>query len=148
MAGTVPASSQSAIRVTVSNQGHFYCLGITGTFTTLYTAAGPVITDDGTNHLRGQLFSDNDPIFNDFVPFDLFLSPGRRLAYNAGAPVAGTPSNALFVQFPLEYLFPANSIILMNCINDGSAANSFDIAFIGIRCAAYEAVSGVRRPAK
>lgn len=141
LTGVVPASAQTAVRVTISNQGHFYCQGLTGSFTTLYGPGG-IGTDDGVNHLRGQLYSDNDPIFNDFVPFDLFCSPGRR---KSPVDLTGTPGNALFVPFTLEYLFPANSVILMNTINDGTFENRFDLAFVGIRCSAYETVAGVKR---
>jgi hypothetical protein len=145
MTGVVPATSNSIVKASVSNQGHFYCLFITGSFTTL--SVGPV--DDAVNHLRGKLFSNNDPIFNAYTPFDLFLSPGKRTGTVGTPPVAITPPfapNSLFLQFPLEFLFPANTDILMDVINDGTYANSFDIAFIGIRCSAYETVSGVKAP--
>ena len=140
MSGTVPATSNSIVKASVSNQGHFYCLFVTGSFTTL--VAGPA--DDGVNHLRGKLFSNNDPLFNAYVPFDLFLSPGRRKAAVVPGAAAG---NNLFLQFPLEFLFPANTDIIMDTINDGDFANAFDIAFVGIRCSAYGVVEGVKKPA-
>jgi hypothetical protein len=147
MTGVVPASTNSIVKVTVSNQGHFFCLFMVGSFTTL--TAGPV--DDAVNHLRGKLFSNNDPIFNAYTPFDLFLSPGKRTGTVTGTGAAVTPPfapNSLFLQFPIEFLFPANTDIIMDTINDGTYANSFDIAFVGIRCSAYETVRGIKRPAQ
>ena len=143
MTGVIPASSNSIVKVTVSNQGHFFCQFMTGSFTTLSGAS----VDDGVNHLRGKLFSNNDPIFNAYTPFDLFLSPGRRRS-TADISVTAMQGNTLFLQFPIEFLFPANTDIIMDTINDGTFANSFDIAFVGIRCSAYETVSGVERPTR
>jgi hypothetical protein len=141
MTGSIPASSNSIVKTTVSNQGHFYCYFVTGSFTTLHV--GPA--DDGVSHLRGKLFSNNDPLFNAHVPFELFLSPGRR---KSPLDLTGTAGNNLFLQFPIEFLFPANSDIIMDTINDGDHVNSFDIAFVGVRCSAYGTVAGVRRPGR
>lgn len=143
MSGVIPASSNSIVKTTVSNQGHFYCLFMTGSFTTL--VSGP--SDDGVNHLRGKLFSNNDPLFNGYTPFDLFLSPGRRRS-TSDISATAAQGNSLFLQFPIEFLFPANTDIIMDTINDGTYQNSFDIAFVGIRCSAYETVQGVKPPAR
>ena len=137
MSGDVPASGALLAKTTVSNQGHFYCLFLTGSYTTIY-GPGAVATDDGVNHLRGKLLENNTPIFNDFIPFDLWVTPGRR---KSALDLTGAGSNNLYVLMPIEHLFPANSDILLDCRTDATYQNSFSLAFWGIRVNAAAAVS-------
>ena len=97
LTGIVPALGSTLAKVTVSNLGHFYAYFATGKFSTL--GAGPA--DDGISHLSGKLIDGGTarPIFNDFVPLDLWLTPGR--AKDALAP-AGAASNNLFVPIPFH----------------------------------------------
>lgn len=152
VSGSCPANGSALARTDISNLGHFLCTKITGFFSTL-SLVGGVILDDGIDHLRGQLIdgSGQKKLFNDFVPFSLWLSPGRRrdaTAANAFAPVGGTPvsnvGESLFYPVEFEYLFTANSQILLEVRNDSTQANTFDIAFHGIRILSGVSVAGVR----
>lgn len=152
LTGTIAANAGGLTRTAVSNLGHFLCLKVTGSFTTLVDVAGTV-QDDGIDHLRGQLIdgAGQRKLYNDFIPLSLLLSPGRRrsaLAANAFAPsgaiVTSGASGALFYPVEFEYLFSANSEILFDVRNDSNTANSFDIAFHGIRILSGVSVAGVK----
>jgi len=155
MAGVVPANAGFLARTDVSNLGHFLCLKITGSFSTLRIdpLAPPAIIDDGIDHLRGQLIdgAGQRKLFNDFIPLSLFLSPGRRrdvTATNAVLPTATAAlaglGNSLFYPVEFEYLFAANSQILLELRNDSDTLNRFDIAFHGVRILSGVSVAGVR----
>jgi len=136
MAETVPANSTRLCKTNISNYGHFFCMFITGTFSTL--DAGPV--DNGINHLSGQMIdgAGQRKLFNDRVPLDLWLSPGRRKDITVAAAAAG---NNLFYPIEFEYLFTANSDILLDVANNAAIANSFEICFHGIRIVSDMAVA-------
>lgn len=155
LSGVVPANAGILTRTAVSNLGHFLCLKITGSFSTLRIdpLAPPAIIDDGIDHLRGQLIdgAGQRKLYNDFIPLSLLLSPGRRrdgTAANAWAPTAtaavAVPSGSLFYPAEFEYLFSANSEILLDVRNDSDAVNRFDIAFHGIRILSGVSVAGVK----
>jgi hypothetical protein len=167
LSDTVPAGQAKLGKVAVSNLGHFLLTHITGTFTTIRTenyilpgagAATDNQIDSGVNYLRGQLIDGNGQkkLFSDYIPFDLFLSPGRIKdgdSYNdliaALNSVGGTvanhagDSNALFYPQEFEYLFSANSDILFDVKNDSNLANSYNITLHGIRILSSAAVKGV-----
>lgn len=152
LSGTVAANAGQLSRVAVSNLGHFLVTKITGSFTTLTDVAATIL-DDGVDHLRAQLIdgAGQRKLFNDFIPLSLFLSPGRRrdnAAANAFAPAGLVPEspagNSLFYPVEFEYLFSANSEILLDLRNDSPAANRFDIAFHGIRILSGVSVAGVK----
>lgn len=152
---TVLAQSSKIGRVAVSNLGHFLNKFITGSFDTLYSVndnAQPVVAhtiDNGVCFLRGQLFDQagNRRLFSDFIPLDLWLTPGRRksnTAENVQSACAGTwnptpqPAKAdgtypLFYPVEFEYLFGANSEIQLEVKNDSNVSLSYSIAFHGIR---------------
>jgi hypothetical protein len=133
MSDTVPASTEKPGKASVSNLGHFYCLFMTGSFTTLKT--GPA--DDAISHLRGLLEDGQGKrLFNDYAPLDLFLTPGRR---KDAADLTGAASNNLFIPIPFEYLFSANTDITLKVKNDAAYANSYTILFHGIRVKSAEA---------
>jgi hypothetical protein len=141
MAATIPALSSVQVKTSVSSEGHFFLNYFTGSMTTL--TAGPV--DNTVDYLRAQLRDGgkaNRPLFSDYVPLHLFLTPGRRRSTVAG--LAGSDSNNLFLPIDFEYLFQANSEIVMEVKNDSAYENSFSIAFFGIRIRASAAVSGIR----
>jgi hypothetical protein len=157
MQDSVPAASRKLCRSSVSNYGDFLCLYMFGTFETLHTEGGEVtaVVDTGIDYLRGQL-SDSigqRKLFNDFIPFSLFLSPGRRRSTRAAnylqtlsdpvAAIAGD-GNPLFYPQEFEYLFAANSEILLDVYNDSNIDLSFEIVFSGIRILSASAVDGVR----
>lgn len=153
LSGVVPANAGILTRTAVSNLGHFLCLRVTGSFSTLRTDAVVGLVDDGIDHLRGQLIdgAGQRKLFNDFVPLSLWLSPGRRRdltalnAYQAAGAVPAAPAGgSLFYPVELEYLFTANSEILLDMRNDSNAANRFDVAFHGIRILSGVSVAGVR----
>lgn len=139
LADTVTASTEKMGRATVSNLGHFFCLYITGSMTTQYNS-GAGAADTGIDYLRGQLRdgSNNRPLFSDFIPLHLLLSPGRRKSLAA----SGSDSQTLFYPLSFEYLFPANSDILITVKNDSNVDNSYSIALHGVRVLASSSVRG------
>lgn len=160
LADTVPAGSGRLGRTAVSNLGDFLCLFVTGHFETLRgDGAGPPANtiDDAVNHLRGQLIdgAGQKKLFNDFIPFDLWLSPGRERSNDATnvvtpqiapAPLADTAPAPFPLFYPLEfeYLFTANSDILLDVRNDSDVEIDYEICFHGIRRLASAAVRGVK----
>lgn len=155
MQDSVEAGTRKLCRASVSNYGDFLCLFILGTFETLKTVTVEevdYIVDNGVDYLRGQLADSigQKKLFSDFIPFSLFLSPGRRRSVNAVnnldddiAAIAGQ-SNNLFYPQEFEYIFAANSEILLDVYNDSNTDLSFEIVFSGIRILSETAVSGVR----
>ena len=122
----VPAASQKQGHVSISNLGHFFCQHITLSYTTVET------TDTGIDYLRGKLIdgSNMKPLFNDYIPFHLFATPGRRKSLVA----SGSDSFQMQIIFPFEYCFVVNSDIIMDVKNDATgSANRYSMAFWGIR---------------
>lgn len=143
MRGTVPAGSTFPGSVAVSNLGHFFCLFVTGTFSTLALSAG-VAVDTGISYLSGQLIdgAGQKKLFNDRIPLDLWLSPGRRKDALSTTVLTDPVSNSLFFPIELQYLFTANSNILLDLVNTSDYANSFEICFHGIRLISSMAQAG------
>lgn len=142
LADSVGASTQKLGRVTVSNLGHFHALYVTGSMTTQYDTGGGAV-DTGINYLRAKLIdgSNGRPLFNDYIPLNLFLSPGRRRSLTGAG--AGGESGSLFYPLPFEYLFTANSEIQIDVKNDSNVANAYSLAFFGVRVLAAASVAGV-----
>lgn len=132
LADTVPANSSKLGKVNISNLGHFFCQFMTGSFTTIGTAAA---TDSGISYLSGQIIdgAGQRKLFNDRIPLDLFLSPGRRKSSSSATPVTDPDSNNLFFPIEFEYLFTANSDILIDVVNSSDQDNEYEITFHGIR---------------
>lgn len=130
---TVPASSSKLGKVNISSLGHFYNVYITGHFETLKDVEG--ITDDGVDHLRGKIVdgSNQRPLFNDYVPLDLFLTPGRVKSSLSTGVATDPVSNSLFYPQVFQYMFTVNSEILFDVKNDSNTAVSYAILFHGIR---------------
>src|SRR5271157_998676 len=164
LAGSVPAQSSIIAKTTVSNLGHFLCMFVTGKYTTLQQITDPTLgaltIDDGIQHLRAQLIdgAGQKKLFSDYIPLDLFLSPGRAKANAANAYIdvldtsvsparevalAAAAGQTLFYAQEYEYLFSANSEILLDIKNDSLVANDFEIAFSGVRVLAAASVRGV-----
>jgi len=169
MADTVSAGQSSLAKANVSNLGHFLCTHVTGHFQTARTLAGVGRVDEGVNHLRGQLIdgAGQRKIFSDYVPFDLWLSPGRtRHNGTAAAPCLNVLADVLaggvvvaaqavqpyplFYPVELEYLFTANSDIQLDVKNDSDEALSYEIVFHGIRVLSSVSTRGISpvRPAQ
>lgn len=131
---TVPAGSTAMGQVAVSNLGHFMCLFITGTFTTLASPAGAIV-DSGVSYLSGQLIdgAGQRKLFNDRIPLDLLLSPGRRKDAASTGVLTDPVSNSLFYPIELNYQFTANSMIQMDIANSSDEPNTCEICFHGIR---------------
>ncbi len=134
MQDSVPANSSKMCQVSVSNLGHFFSMFITGSFTALGSPAGAVV-DTGINYLSGQLLdgAGNRKLFNERIPFHLWLSPGRRRDAASTTVLTDPVSNNLFYPLEFEYLFTANSTILLDVVNTSDEENSFEIMFHGIR---------------
>ena len=136
---TVPAAGQQLAKVNISSLGHFYCQFMTGSFQTLATIPDdPLVVDDGVSHLRAKMSdgSNQRQLFNDYIPLDLFLSPGRVVSANDTNLTDLTktaPSNSLFYPQPFVYLFPVNSEILFDVKNDSNVELRYEVLFHGIR---------------
>ena len=141
---TVPASSQKPGSVQVSSFGHFILMFVTGRYATTSTAGVPA--DDGICHLRGRLIDalSNRPLFNDYIPFDLWMTPGRVKTLAA----SGAASNTLFYPIPIEYPFAANGIITLDVKNDSDVAQSYSVMLHGVRVLAVDSVQGIHSPTR
>ena len=145
LADTVPANSSKMGRTNISNLGHFYCQSITGHFERLETVAAAIV-DDGISWLKGQLIdgSGNRKLFSDYIPLDLWLSPGgvrSPLATN-NFTTAPVPTQ-LFFPIEFEYIFTANSEILLDVKNLSGTDMSYEICFHGIRILSNISVAGI-----
>ena len=163
LSGSVAAGSTTLLRTNVSNLGHFQVFRITGRFETLGsynvttgvsgTGAGCAVVDDGICHLRATLQDGAGQriMFSDYTPLDLFVSPGRMRSVNAtnnlvaqtNVPAASI-APALFYPDEFEYLFTANSDILLSVKNDSNVALSLDLLFHGVRILDKKSVKGIR----
>lgn len=132
---TVPAGQSKVGQVSISNLGHFFSMFVTGSFETIASPAGAIV-DTGVNYLSGQLIdaAGNKKLFNDRIPLNILLSPGRRKsATSTSVLTTDPPGNALFYPLELEYLWSANSTILMDVLNQSDETVTYEIAFHGIR---------------
>jgi hypothetical protein len=152
MQGTVPAGGTLLAKTAVSNYGDFYCLWMTGHFQTLADDGLGNTIDNAVCYLRGQLIDGNGQkkLFSDYIPFDLWLSPGRERTPTAlntiapfGAIVVAPAPPVLFEPLEFEYVFSSNSDILLDVKNDGVKEMSFEIMLHGIRILSKAAVSGL-----
>lgn len=158
---TIPAGTTKLCKTNVSNLGHFLCMRITGHFETLgkyNVSSGAIdnagsIIDDGICHLRATIQDGAGQriMFSDYTPLDLFLSPGRTRSLDATNNLVvktniAAAQNAPNLFFPdeFEYLFSANSDILMSIKNDSNVDLDVDILFHGVRILSRKSVSGVR----
>jgi hypothetical protein len=143
LADSVPAATEKLGKVSVSTLGNFLCQFITGHYQSLALVNTSHTIDDGVSHLRGQLIdgTGNRKLFNDYIPLDLFLSPGRTksasaennlTAYSTYADRADA-ANSLFYPVEFEYLFAVNTDILFAVKNDSDVALTYEICFHGIR---------------
>jgi hypothetical protein len=162
LSGIVPAGASGfPLKSNVSNLGHFKCLRITGRYETLgkyNVTTGAVdasgsICDDGINHIRASLQDSAGQriMFSDYVPLDLFLSPGRMRSVSAVNNLLKVTNiercdAAPQLFFPDEYIytFQANSDILLYCKNDSNADISVDLTFHGVRLLTRVSVSGLK----
>lgn len=130
---TVPAGSQKLGSVDISSLGNWYCLFMTGSFTTLI-ANDPAV-DDGVQHLRAKMSdgSNNRQLFNDYIPLHHYLSPGREKSSISTGVLTDDPSGNLFYPQPWQYMFALSSQILFDVKNDSDYANDYRITFHGIR---------------
>lgn len=145
--GSVPALAAGGMLTAttkITSYGDFLCYRMTGKYSTL--VAGPA--DDGTCHLKMTIRDGTGgvDIFEDFIPLDLFCSPGRVRTMGVLADAAGgvpNPTQQLFYPMPLEYIFRANNDLTLQVKNDATYANNFSIAFWGVRLKSPAAVRGL-----
>lgn len=135
---TVPANQSLLGKIAISSLGNFLCQFITGHFETLLFTVpngGGHIEDDGISHLRGKMVdgSNQRQLFNDYVPLDLFLSPGRIKSNSSVNFLTDPPSNNLFYPQPFQYMFTVNSEILFDVKNDSNTPIKYELVFHGIR---------------
>jgi len=125
--GIVPANGGDFFNIIISDDAHFRNLWWTGSFTTISNAGVPA--DDDVNHLsiRLQDTGRSLPLFGNFIPLNLFMSPGRRRAVG----IAGNPSNQLFYPIPFPYTFKATSTVEIEARNNSDVDNTFEWLFIG-----------------
>ena len=139
--GTIAAGGSDSVKVSVGTVGAIVTMRMAGHFTTLDLVGGACV-DDGICHLRGQL-KDTDgnlELFNDFVPLNLILSPGRiksKLAVNyltaGGGADAAAPGGNLYEMQEFTHPFTVNSYIKIDLKNDAAYLNSFEMYFDCIR---------------
>ena len=163
---TCPANTSKQSAAAVSNYGDFLCLQITGSFETLVDLdpqGTSTIIDSGIDYLKGRLIDGvgQRKLFTDYIPFHLWLTPGRRRSANqlvlntyvgdpgtqqtfdstgvvvipAVAPVYNESkgSHGLFYPEEFEYIFSNSSQIIVEVVNSSNVALSYDIVFHGIR---------------
>lgn len=166
LSGVIPANTEIVCKTTVSNLGHFFCMFLTGKYTTLAEITDPTlgkkVVDTGIQYLRALLTdgAGQKRLFNDYIPLDLWLSPGRAKANCDNAyqdildtsavpprevALAAMPGQTLFYPIEFEYVFPANTDILLNVKNSSNHENSFEIMLHGVRILASASVKGVTR---
>jgi hypothetical protein len=122
----VPANSGAPdVTVNIKSDAHFECFFLTGSFTTLNVAGA----DDGTNHISVRISDGSNDLkmMDNFIPANLFMSPGRVLA----PATAGNPSNTLFYPFPFYHIFPASGGIIIESQNAGGSDNTLNLLFWG-----------------
>jgi hypothetical protein len=97
--------------IDIKADAHFECHFVMGDFTTL-SAAG---VDNGVNQCSVRITdgSNDLKLMDNFVPVNLFLSPGRTLAEG----VAGNPTNQLFYPIPFPHIFAASGKIQIETQN-------------------------------
>jgi len=129
----VPAASQVDASVNITALGHFMLLSVTGDYTTKYFD-DPDVIDNGICQMTMQLVdgSNQRTLFDDYIPVNLFLSPGRVKAI-AGAISADNRSDPLFLEYGFVYTFPKNSAIICRIRNASNYANRIRVMFKGIR---------------
>jgi len=129
----VPASAGADDEVSIKSDAHFQSEFVTGDFTTL--DEDPAV-DVGVNGLSIRLtdLSNDLKLMDDFVPLNLFLSPGRVLSPG----IAGNPSSSLFYPMPFRHLFPANGGLAIEAQNAFAADNTFNLLFWGTKLRASE----------
>lgn len=154
-ATTAGGSGYKQSAAAVSNYGDFLCLQITGSFETLQDIAfgsTPDVVDTGIDYLSGQMVDGvgQRKLFTDYIPFHLFLTPGRRksaTALNAyepdGVVITADKSNQLFYPEEFEYCFSNSSQIILNVRNTSYVPLAYDIVFHGIRILNRQAVSNL-----
>lgn len=129
----VPGDQTKLGKVNVTSLGNFYCIFITGEFTTLKEIDQEIIDTD-VNYLRGQLKdgANNRTLFNDYAPLSLWLSPGR-VRHDSAVNLLTTaqPSGRLFYPHPFEYLFPINGDILHDVKSTSNIDNYYTLLFHG-----------------
>jgi|WetSurMetagenome_2_1015567.scaffolds.fasta_scaffold20458_9 hypothetical protein len=147
LADVVPAASSKVGRVSISNLGHFFSMYITGSFETLKLNAVPAIVDDGVSYLSGQLIdgAGQRKLFSDRIPFDLFLSPGRRKSVLSTTLATDPVGGVLYQPMELEYLWAANSDILLDVQNTSSTPLHYEILFHGVRLLSNAAADRCRQ---
>lgn len=140
---TIAAGSEKMCKASIGNHGAFLLQNITGSFSSIkkHTNNNPI--DTGVCYLSGKLSDQTGQrhMFNDYVPLNLFLSPGRvksPVALNNNGTYDGTvfiagDSSPLFYPFGFEYWFPRNTEILFYVKNSSDYENSFSLMLNGIR---------------
>lgn len=140
---TVAAGTTKLGKVSISNLGHFFCTHITGSFSSLASPAAAIV-DTGIDYLAGQLIdgAGQRKLFNDRIPFSLWLSPGRRRDSSSTTVLTDPESNNLFYPIEFQYLFNANSDILLDVENESDEDNTYEICFHGIRLVSEMVLGG------
>lgn len=160
LSGTVPADGVShSFPANVTNLGHFFCLFMTGKYETLSKVtfnAVDKIVDDGICHLRAQIVDGGNGeklLFQNYAPLDLFLSPGRERSATAennlldvsNYALRADPAPQLWNSTEFNYMFSANSDIIVRIKNDSNVDLNFDMLFYGVRRLSAVSTTGIKK---
>lgn len=126
---SVPAGETVQETLTITSDSHFLITQITGDFTT--QSGG---SDDGIPRLSMKWFDTgrSRQLFQDFIPVQLFLSPGRSKSLAGGG--AG---NQLFYPFDWFYPVVANSDLVFEFQSTATTdSNTVNLMLHGFKYAA------------
>lgn len=131
---TVPAQSSRLAKIAIGNVGDFRCFYITATYTTL-SILGPDIFDRGICSLSMRITDGNNQtlLFNDYIPMDLWASPGRVKSASSMSIATDPPASNFIMPMEFEYLFARNVDILCEVKNTSGTPNTWSIMFHGFR---------------
>ena len=134
LADIIPANSSKLTKVHI-NGGHFMSERITGHYETISKNGDGPVVDDGFCHLRGKLRDEscNRDLFSDYIPLDLFLTPGRIKSVSSSDFFTAVTPNSVFWPDSFKYVWQDNSDISFEVKNDSNVDIRFEIVLHGIR---------------
>lgn len=129
---SVPAGGRAAAQIQITSDAHFYFAYLTGNFTTV-SGGADVLANQISMFMRDTGRSRD--LFDDFIPLDLLLTPGRA----ATSGISTIPGGNLFYPLDWGYLFEANSTIQMEFASVAAVdANIVNLCFHGVKYRVFQ----------